>query len=233
MSNDIEFLIQVVKKANEMISGDFEINAKDDKGDLVTNFDYEVEKFIIGELKREYPLFDIVSEEFNSNKELTDNCFTIDPIDGTANFAYGIPFWGIQIACIRNGETCASVIYLPKLDELYYADESGAYLNDNKICVSNLKPGEAIYEMSGRGDMLGSEMNGMKLSRRIASSAAAFSYVACGKFGGYCFRYDTLWDYMPGQYLVKQAGGYIYNEKGMHIGANSELFLQELINMCK
>ena len=87
MSEEIVFLIEVVKEANSLITPDFEVKAKGNDGDLVTNFDLEIENFIIEKLKEKYPNFDIVSEEYNSNKGITKNCFVIDPIDGTVNFA--------------------------------------------------------------------------------------------------------------------------------------------------
>ncbi|MBO4880642.1 MAG: hypothetical protein J5555_03070, partial [Firmicutes bacterium] len=136
MTEDLLFLIDAVKEAAAMITDDFEVNAKDDDGDLVTNFDYEIEKCLIDKLRSRYPGFSIVSEEYNADEALTDDCFTIDPIDGTVNFANRIPLWGIQIACIRDGKPCASVIFLPKMDELYCADETGAFLNGERIRVN-------------------------------------------------------------------------------------------------
>ena len=78
---------------------------------LVTDLDWEIEQFLIGKIRESYPDFDIVSEEYNTNNEVTDNCFIIDPIDGTINFANKLPLWGIQIACIKDGKRVASVIY--------------------------------------------------------------------------------------------------------------------------
>lgn len=121
MNKDLEFLIDLVKSASLLINDDFEIKAKGNNGDLVTNFDFEIEKFIIEKINKIYPDFSIVSEEYNSENDLTDNCFTIDRIDGTINFTNNIPLWGIQVACIRNKKTCAAVIYLPKINELFYA----------------------------------------------------------------------------------------------------------------
>ena len=95
MSEDLKFLIDVVKNASFLINDELEVKAKDDKGDLVTNFDYAIEKYLIEKIKEKYPDFSIISEEYNNNNELTENCFTIDPIDGTINFANGIPLWGI------------------------------------------------------------------------------------------------------------------------------------------
>lgn len=79
----------------------FEITNKGGEYDLITNLDLKIEKFLIDEIKKNYPNFDIVSEEFNNNNQITENCFIIDPNDGTINFSNNIPLWGIQIACGR------------------------------------------------------------------------------------------------------------------------------------
>ena len=92
-----KFLIRNIKKARDQIDGKLIITPKSKDGDLVTNFDTKVEKFLIKKIKRTYPNFDIISEELNGEKKVTKNCFIIDPIDGTNNFARKIPVWGMQI----------------------------------------------------------------------------------------------------------------------------------------
>lgn len=232
---EIEFLKSLVVKASKLITDDVIVKAKDDNGDLVTNFDYDIENFINAEIKKNYPNFDIVSEEFNNNGALTDNCFTVDPIDGTINFAHKFPLWAIQIACIKNRKTCASVIYLPKMKEMFWADETGAYLDDEKIEVSNLPVEKGLFVVEGR-NILPSlvRMNKFNKNFRVTyCSAVNFAYVASGVFGGTIFRHENLWDYIPGQYLVKQAGGYIYNENGCHIAAQNKEFAMLLAKQAK
>lgn len=231
MTKELKFLIDIVKEASKIITDEFEVKAKDDKGDLVTNFDYEVEQFIINKIKKEYPTFTIISEEFNTNEELTDNCFTIDPIDGTINFANKLPLWGIQVACIKDGKTCAAVIYLPKLNEFYYADENGAFMNDKRISVNNMKPDRGLYSVEGEGNTL-IEYKMKKINnnyRNFYCAAANFSFVASGKLSATCFVWHTLWDYIPGIYIVEKAGGVVYNDKKRHIAANNKEFLNVLI----
>ena len=228
MSDDLKFLIDVVKGASLLITEEFEINAKGEDGDLVTNFDFEVEQYIIEKIKQNYPDFSIVSEEFNCEKELTDNCFTIDPIDGTINFANALPLWGIQIACIRNRKTCAAVIYMPKMNELYYADESGAYMNGKPIKVNSLNSKKGLYSVEGP-KRLPVQVKMRQINRHCRDffcSAVNYAWVACGRLSATIFIYDTFWDYIPGQYIVEKAGGVIYNEKGVHIAANNNEFLQ-------
>ena len=230
MTQELEFLITTVKEANKLITEDFEVKAKDNKGDLVTNFDFEIEQFIIDEIKKEYPSFSIVSEEYNSKEGLTDNCFVIDPIDGTVNFANKIPLWGIQVACVKDGKTCAAVIYLAKLDELYSADKTGAYLNGSKIKVNNIEDEKAIYVLEGPGKykVTTNQKKNSKMTRDLWSSAVCFAWTACGRISAVNYVGKNLWDFMPGQYIVNQAGGYIYNDEKNHIAANTKNLLENM-----
>ena len=222
MSDDLKFLIDVVKGASLLINDEFEVKAKDDKGDLVTNFDYEIEKFIIEKIKENYPGFSIISEEFNSKEGLTDNCFTIDPIDGTINFAHNIPLWGIQVACIRNKKTCAAVIYLPKLNEFYYADDNGVQY------AWRMNPYMRAYEGPEKYLAQSKMIEKSRHSRDFYCAAVNFAWVACGKLSATNFVWDTFWDYVPGQFIVEKAGGVIYNSKRTHIASNNIKFLDIL-----
>ena len=228
MREELKFLIDVVKDASLLITDEFEINAKGDKGDLVTNLDLEIENYIIEKIKQNYPEFSIVSEEYNSEEELTDNCFTIDPIDGTINFAHNIPLWGIQIACIKENKTCAAVIYIPKMNELYYADENGAYLNDEPIKVNSLNSKEGVYSIEGPNKLPGqAKMKQINPHcRDFFCAAVNYAWVACGRLSATIVTKDSHWDYVAGQYIVEKAGGVIYNDNGAHIAANNNEFLQ-------
>ena len=147
---EIDFLLRMVEDAETIISeGKIKVNEKG-SDDLVTNLDLEVENYIISNIKKEFPDFDIVSEEFNCSKTLSQNCFTIDPIDGTINFANGMANWATEIACIKNGELVASIIYMPLLDEYYFAVKGeGAFLNEEKIKVKPSAISMSIYSVNG------------------------------------------------------------------------------------
>ncbi|MBR4745563.1 MAG: inositol monophosphatase, partial [Clostridia bacterium] len=182
----IEFLKKIVNEATKLTNKTFEVHAKGDLGDLVTNLDLEIEKFLIRKMKEIYPDYDIVSEEFNSKKQVTNNCFIIDPIDGTINFANGIPLWAIQVACVQNGKTVASVISLPKLNELYWADKTGAYLNGKQIYVREIDTKDAIYTVEGSKHL--EIMQNMRdftyKDRRFGCAGVSFSFTAAGRLHG-------------------------------------------------
>lgn len=233
MTKDLKFLLKTVKQASKLITRDVHIKAKDENGDLVTNFDLEIEKFISAKIKKSYPNFSIVSEEFNTDAKLTENCFTIDPIDGTVNFANDLPLWGIQVACVKDGKTCASVIYLKALKELYYADERGAYLNSKKIHVNNLSLKNCLYVVEVGDELSAIERIQKKhhiyRHKQFGATCVNFAWVACGRLGGTIFRKDSAWDYVPGMYLVQQAGGFVSDKEMAHAAANSPEFLKILV----
>lgn len=220
MSEELDFLVKIVKQASKLITPDFVTKVKDERGDLVTDFDYEIERFLISKINKAYPEFEIISEELNNQEKECKNYFTIDPIDGTVNFANGLPLWGIQVACIKHGEPCASVIYLPALKELYYSSKNGAFLNGNPIHVNKLSPNMVLYNADQKYKSL---KENLYYRREVFSSAVFFAWLASGKYGALIFSPDIhSWDLLPGLYLAETAGAYVLRDKKYIVVANSK-----------
>jgi myo-inositol-1(or 4)-monophosphatase len=205
--------------------------------DLVTDADEEIEKYLIKKINKKFPNLHVVSEEFNENNQLTDNCVIIDPIDGTINFANGIPLWGMQIAVIAGGEVTAAVLYFPKLHQMYWADSRGAFCNGRKLNIEqnrwNRKP---IYVVEGGNKFAALTKMEAEVSRNfryLCCASLNYAWTASGLLGGNILRKDTSWDYIPGLYLVKMAGGYVIDESGAHIGATTKQMCEELYNFAK
>ena len=225
-----KFIQRIVREAEELLSRDFAVYAKGSEGDLVTDADYLVERFLIEKIQAEYPDFAIISEEFNPDTAMTENCFIIDPIDGTKNFANSLPLWGIQVACRKNGETIASVIDLPALKEFYFADESDAYLNGKKISARKVPILNAFYAVIG-GDVIEAATRMQKYGsthRVFGAASVAFAFLAAGRMHGVSFRAENPWDFEPGLFLAKQAEAVAKSEPGFHAVAMNEEFLEIL-----
>ena len=230
MTKELEFLIKIVKEANKISEEHFEVKQKGAESDLVTNLDLKIEQFLMNEMQKEYPSFDIVSEEFNTNNVVTDNCFIIDPIDGTINFANNLPLWGIQVCMHKDGKPVASVISLPRINELYYADETGAYLNNEKISISEVPIKNSLYAIDGNNN-LPSMQRMRKYSsgrRNLGAACVSFAFVSCGRIHGSVFRSDKPWDYEPGLFICKMAGAKIKSINGFHAAAMNQEFLDIL-----
>ncbi len=227
---EAEFLKRIVKEAEKISQQSYEVHQKDDRGDLVTNLDLEIEQYLINQIKENYPGYDIVSEEFNTDGTVTDNCFTIDPIDGTINFANGLPLWGIQVACRKNGETVAAVINLPRLGEFYFADETGAYLNGQPISVKEVPLKNTVYTVLGNNalDATKRMREYSKGHRSLGAACVSFAFVACGRLHGTNFRINTPWDYEPGLFICEKAGAKVKSADGFHAAAMNQEFLDLL-----
>ena len=227
---EIEFLKRIVNEANKISERSFEVHSKGGENDLVTNLDLEIEKYLIDEIKENYPGFDIVSEEFNTNGKFSDNCFIIDPIDGTINFANNLPLWGIQVACRKNGETIASVISFPRINELYYADITGAYLNDKKISANEVPIKNTLYAIDGNNNLpCMQRMRKYSSNRRnFGGVCVSMAFVASGRIHGAVFRSNKPWDYEPGLFICKMAGAKVKSIDGFHAAAMNQEFLDIL-----
>jgi len=213
------FLIDLAARAADLVKhGISEVHEKTPH-DYVTNIDVEVEKFCISEIKKHYPAFGIVSEEENADKELTDNCFIIDPIDGTNNFLNGLPYWCIQLAAMAGGKLVGSAIFIPSVNEMYYAAlGEGAFLNGNKIKVSSKKFDDCLYFFEtqvihrGRDKILNEYAKQNGYFRKIGSIGVVSAQVAAGRYGGGIMisTATPYWDALPGKFLCDEAGGKTY-----------------------
>lgn len=230
-----EFLVNITNEAKKISEKEFETKSKGNENDLVTNLDLEIEKYLITKIKEQYPEFDIVSEEFNGKEKITENCFIIDPIDGTINFANNIPLWGIQVACVMNNKTVASVINVPKLNEVYSADEEGAYLNEEKIEVKEVPIKNAVYAVDGVNIVPKIErmINYTKNKRHFGAVCISLAFMASGKTHGVILKNDRPWDYAPGMYLCKMAGAKTKTIGDYHLAAMNEEFLNILEEQTK
>ncbi len=197
--------------------------------DFFTPVDVACEKYVLAALKKKYPEDNILSEETHSHQELVGRTWTLDPIDGTFNMANGSPLFGMQMSLLENKEIVVSVIYLPKLRELYWAIKGeGAHrgretLHVNKdVAVSDagfnfgdyVFDNEEWYEKETK--VISYLSNKIKRIRMLGAASIDFAFTSCGRTSGYFIFTDNYWDICPGMLLVKEAGGKIYSLDGEH-----------------
>ena len=224
-----EFKETILKSYNEALNLDKNVRNKE-LNDIVTDVDIYMETKIIEKIQELFPNHSIYSEEKGETLGDKEYVWYIDPIDGTINFANGNPIWAIMVCMYHNGEACASVIYAPKLNELYYADETGAYLNDQKIHVRELPLDRCLYSIDcGNKDNTIKKINEYTRHYRFyACAGISYAYIASGRLSGYLFRKENPWDYAAGMFLAKQAGAYTIDEEGLHVAACSKELLEVL-----
>ncbi len=121
-------------------------------GDLLTEADMEVSNYLVTQIHKAYPDHHIFSEEMD--EEINPGAqyeWVIDPIDGTRNFAMGIPMWCVLVAVLKDGELHMSAVYNPTADELFFAEAGkGATMNEKEIHVNNTETTEHGFGICAR-----------------------------------------------------------------------------------
>ena len=199
-----------------------------DKGqnDIVTNVDRECEEHIREILASQFPEHGIFGEEEKGDDPTTGWTWIIDPIDGTQNYAWGIPCFSIVIALAKDGEVVAGVNFDPINSEMFHAARGkGAFLNDKKIQVSEISNFEDVImvtdpaygPVAGTTDtlqMLRKIWPSLKTARMIGSSALSISYVAAGRMDIFVHHRLQPYDQAAGLILMEEAGGLITDREG-------------------
>ena len=191
-------------------NGNFKISNKEGINNLVTEADHAAEKAIIDVIQQEYPDHFILSEETGEIKTNSEYKWIIDPIDGTVNFAHGIPLCCVSIGLEKEGKMVMGTVYNPLMNEFFFAEKgSGAFLNDKKIVVSNKTAVLSSNLVTGFPFTYLDMPNGPiqvfeKLIRkgvpvrRLGSAAIDLCWVAAGRFDGFYEHNLQAWDSAAG-----------------------------------
>ncbi len=194
--------------------------------DLVTETDLAVENFLKEHLSALTPDTAFLAEESSENLSIPSTCWIIDPVDGTTNFAHGLPLTVTSVAYRRNGELEIGIVNAPLLGECYIAEKGkGAWRNGERISVSSVAfCEEAVvatgfpYEIARRVDEILDRLRPVLAAcqgvRRCGAAALDLAWTACGRFDA--FYEDELkpWDMAAGALLVTEAGGRITSLDG-------------------
>lgn len=223
-----KFAVSLAKKAGDFIYDNFgKVKKVEKKGfrNYVTDVDKKAEKMIISAIRERFPSHGILSEERGVIKGKSDYLWIIDPIDGTHNYMAKIPIYGVSIALYFREEGLVGVNYLPHLRELYEAEKGkGAYLNDKKIKVSNIKSlnesfilpesGYRIKNVKEKFRDFETLTKKAKKVRILGSFVFQLSYVAGGRAEGVIGESTQPWDCAASVLIIKEAGGKVTNFKG-------------------
>lgn len=194
--------------------------------DLVTELDRLLERHIVDRLRRERPKDGVLGEEGGATEGASGVRWLIDPIDGTTNFVYDAPGYGISIGVEVRGERVVGVVHDVALAETFAASRGGgATLNGRPIRVSaqddlaSALVGTGFsYEATVRAsqaDVLRHVLPRVRDIRRRGSAALDLCWVACGRLDAYYERdHGGPWDIAAGEVIVREAGGVVGNLVG-------------------
>jgi len=225
-----EEALEIIRRAGNMVRqhhGKLSARQIEHKGthDFVTEIDKKVEKFLAENLGALIPGSGFLTEEKTVEELDAEYVWIIDPIDGTTNFIHGLYPVAVSVALQYRGRTVWGMVYEPGLDELFYADETGAYLNGNPVKVSDETSLDRSLIATGfpykNYDKLDAYMNSFRYLmfhtagiRRLGSAAADLVYVACGRMDGFYEYGLSPWDVAAGAFIVRQAGGRVTDFRG-------------------
>ncbi|QQR55607.1 inositol monophosphatase [Candidatus Peregrinibacteria bacterium] len=194
---------------------------------LVTEADKAVDEFIVKTIRSNFPDHSILTEESGNLEGSGEYKWIIDPIDGTSNFAHGIPLFAISIAITHKGKPIIGVVEIPGLKESFWAQEGrGAHLGMKPIHVSKVQDFKKAlmgtgfsYDRQGARykknvelfDYFYRESMGI---RRSGSAAMDLCFLACGRYDAF-WEYDLQpWDIAAGKIILEEAGGTMTNMDG-------------------
>ena len=212
----------------EYFDKQFAISNKEGINNLVTEVDHKSEQVIFEVIRQDFPDHYILSEE--SGELIQDSTYKwiIDPIDGTINYANGIPICCVSIGVEHNGKMVMGAVYNPFMNEFFFAQRGfGATLNDKKIHVSTKDDLYTSCLVTGFPYTYLDQPNGPlqvfeKLIRkgipvrRLGSAALDLCWVAAGRFDGFYEHKLAAWDSAAGFLIVEEAGGKVTDLDGSY-----------------
>lgn len=251
-----EFLKKIVRSAGKIVFEKFGSAtvqySKNDKLDLVTDADLASNDFIVKQIEKTFPIDGIISEEMKEKKDGDGYTWVIDPLDGTINFATGIPIFVVMIALLKGEEVEMSAIFDPVHEKFVFAKKNeGAFVNDVKMQCSREKTiassrGIMSFVVKQPEVILREKIIKIGEAGNINMGVNAFG---CAGFNAICVAegkrewtigFNTkLWDVAPCALLLSEAGCKVTNHKGddwrpgmAMVAANEELH-KELIELTK
>ena len=228
MAEELEVALEAARRAGGVLREGFgarpEVKYKGEV-DLVTETDERAEETIRGVLLGAYPSYGVLGEEGGETAGEEDARWIVDPLDGTTNFAHGLPMFAVSIALEKAGEVVLGVVHDPIRGETFVAERGrGARLNDESIGASETEelvralvvtglPYDrdevpAAVELFGRFATRAQDM------RRLGSAALDLCYVASGRLDAYYERGIHAWDVAAAGLILEEAGGKITDYQG-------------------
>jgi len=194
--------------------------------DLVTEADQRSEAYLISEIRQHFPNHRIITEESGELPGAEDQVWYLDPLDGTLNYAHGLPIYAVSIAYEENGQVLLGVVYDPERDECFSAEGGrGAWLNGTRL------PGPAAQDLDHSllvtgfpYDIRTNPANNLDHYaafalhsygvRRLGSAAIDLCYVAAARVDGYWELRINSWDIAAGALIAQESGAAVTNVTG-------------------
>jgi len=202
-------------------------------GSIVTEADLEMQAAVEGFLKTNWPEIPLLGEEMTQAEqqrllENSEYLWCLDPLDGTSNFAAGIPYFCTSLALIKQGVCELAIIYDPIRDECFVAQQGqGASLNDTALAPQStakaLDKAIAFVDLKRLPARLAASLAAeppFASQRNFGSGALDWAWLAAGRFHYYLHGGQKLWDYIAGELILRESGGYATTLEGQAVPVN-------------
>jgi myo-inositol-1(or 4)-monophosphatase len=211
------------------------VSYKGSPTNLVTEMDRGAEAIIVDAIRARFPRHGILAEEGGARPGEEPLRWIVDPLDGTTNYAHGLPIYGVSIALEIEEALAVGVVYDPSREECFVAERGrGSTLNGAPIHVSATSAlAESLLGTSYPNDLRAAPRNNLaehaalmlrcRSVRSIGSAVLGLAAVAAGRLDGYWEQRLGPWDVAAGALLVREAGGTVTAVRGgpLELGAPS------------
>jgi myo-inositol-1(or 4)-monophosphatase len=239
---------RLARQAGQILFDSYEKDHQVDfKGviDLVTEVDHASEKFLINEISQQFPDHGFLAEESGASELQTEHLWIIDPLDGTVNYAHGVPLFCVSIAYSYQNQVMLGAVYDPMRNEMFSAEHGkGSWVNGRPLKVTSVNdlqksllvtgfPYDSWNSVHNNFDYfakLGKMTQGV---RRLGSAALDLCYIAAGRLDGYWEFSLKAWDIAAGGLIAEEAGAVVTNIIGLRnyltapqsvVAANPDLY---------
>ena len=230
-ADELAFATDLARSAGATLLDSYERLERIDyksKRDVVTNADYASERLVIDAIKARFPGDAILAEESGAHAGVlrddgshNGRSWVIDPLDGTVNYANGIPYYCVSIGLVVDDRPSVGVVFDPARDDLYTATADGPAALDGGPIEASTKEALSDYVVSlaviGRGGLMRERRIAplIRIHRRMGSAALALAYVANGRFDAFVQNGGlSPWDVAAAGLIAERAGAVVTNLDG-------------------
>jgi myo-inositol-1(or 4)-monophosphatase len=230
-ADELAFATDLARRAGATLQDSYERLERIDyksKRDVVTNADYASERLVIDAIKGRFPGDAILAEESGAHAGVlrddgsnNGRSWVIDPLDGTVNYANGIPYYCVSIGLVVDDRPSVGVVFDPARDDLYTATADGPAALDGEPIRASTKETLSDYVVSlaviGRGGLMRERRIAplIRIHRRMGSAALALAYVANGRFDAFVQNGGlSPWDVAAAGLIAERAGAVVTNLEG-------------------
>lgn len=199
---------------------------KEDHSSVVTEADFASEAAIVAIIERAYPAHNLIAEERGFVDKGADYTWVIDPLDGTSNFAAGLPWFGVLVALLEGTLPVLGAMYLPCIETLYVGEVYGGVTRNgtpvrvtaetdprNVLCAYGLDASADVAKTRCEAEALTRLVTGVR-NVRMTNSLVDFCYTVDGRLGACVNQNTKIWDIAPAWLLLREAGGVLTDTAG-------------------